>query len=377
VAPPGSFETAKDILVSIQRCGDKEFPLIEKFWSRYRAAKGDPQMSDEERRHLWSQAVGNPFQNGAGSCWLVAEMGEPIAHLSRSPCPAYYEGRPIDAGWWRDLFAVSDAIHGNATAALMLTVARLNLGHAVLGTPGVDSQVGKLYRALRFDYWGEVPFLYFVMHGSKLLQNLVVFRRNRAISLAARAASHLYLPGKIIELRHRHGRNNSRPDTRVEHWRTFPEAADTLWVQLLDKFTLVFDRSIKYLNWRYAEPCYQRVGVYFGDLLVGWIVWKLTAMSNNAYFGDLVVGTVVDLLADPEKPAEVEAVLQTAVRGLAAAGADVIVTNLSERRFVECARSAGFVSGPSNYHFFTKNVPTLKIQECHLTRGDSDGDRRL
>jgi hypothetical protein len=376
VAPKANSEIAKDDPVSIQRCGDNEFPLIERFWSRYRAAKGDPQMSAEERRNLWAQEVGNPFQNGAGSCWLASDLGEPVAHLSRSPCPAYHQGRTLDAGWWRDLFAVSDVAHGNATAALMLTVARLNLGHAVLGTPGVESQVGKLYRALRFDYWGEVPFLYLVLHGSKLLRNLVVFKKNRAVFFASNLASRLYLPGKVLELRHRR-RDRSAAGVRIEHWRTFPAVADDLWVRLLDRFTMVFDRSVTYLNWRYAEPCYERVGVFLHDQLIGWVVSKLTAMNNNAYFGDLTVGTVVDLLVNPEQPAHVREVLHAAVRSLAAGGADVIVTNLSDRRLVAAACVAGFIPGPSNYHFFTKNLPALQIQDCHLTRGDSDGDRRL
>lgn len=333
-------------------------------------------MSAEERDYLWSQAVGNPFQNGVGSCWLASDMGEPVAHLSRSPCPAYYQGRRIDAGWWRDLFAVSETAHGNSTAALMLTVARLNAGHAVLGTPGVDSQVGKLYRALRFDYWGEVPFLYLVLHGSKLLRNLVVFKKNPAISVASTAASHLFFPGKLIELRHR-WRAQSDPAMRVERWHTFQESADRLWERLVERFTLVFDRSTTYLNWRYAEPCYQRLGVFRNDELIGWTVSKLTPMSNNPYFGNLMVGTLVDLLADPEKPNEASWVIRAAIRSLAAAGADVIVTNLSDRRYVDAACGVGFILGPSNYHFFTKNLPALKIQDCHLTRGDSDGDRRL
>lgn len=366
--------------MSIQRCGPQEFPLIEKFWSLYRAANGHPELSDQERHYLWTQEVGNPFQNGAGSSWLASQMGEPVAHLSRTPCRAYYQGRAIDAGWWRDLFAVS-ATHGNATAALMLTVSRINSGHAVLGTPGVDSQVGKLYRALRFDYWGEVPFLYYVLNGSKLLRNLVVFQKNRALSLASNLASYLYLPGKVIEFRHRRSSpppaGHPDPGLRTERWAAFPEAADALWTQLLPKFTLIFDRSSQYLNWRYAEPCYQRIAVYSGQRLVAWAVSKLTAMRQNAYFGNLTVGTLVDLLADPENPAHVRAVLRATIDALAAAGAEVIVTNLSDRRFVEHARAEGFLSGPSNYHFFTKNLPTLAIKDCHLTRGDSDGDRRL
>jgi hypothetical protein len=361
---------------SIERYGNEGLAPVERFWSNYRAAAGLGELSIEERQQLLHREFCNPFANGEGSCWLALSAGQPVAHLGLISCPAYYEGRRIESGWWCDLFAVADSRNGNAAAALALTVARLGFGHALLGTPGLDSQVAKLYRAMRFDYWGAVPFLYVVTDGARLLRNLFVFKRNLFRTSIANVASQLYFPGKLIALRHCR-RPDLVPHIRVEHWRTFPPDADCLWDRLLKKFPFVFNRSTPYLNWRYAEACYTKCGVFVDDQLIGWVVWKLTEMNNNSYFGNLAVGTVVDLLADPDNLKESRTVLRVALEALRQQGAELVVINLSERRLVKAASDVGFIIGPSNYHFFTKNLPTLKLENCHLTRGDSDGDRRL
>ena len=363
--------------MSIQRCGKEQFAAIEQFWSRYSEAAGlAAELSAVDRQQLWHWELGNPFANGDGSSWLAWSEGKPVAHLGRIPCPAYHEGRRIESGWWRDFFAVSGSANGNVTAALALTVDRLNGGHAVLGTPGVDSQVARLYRAMRFDYRGAVPFLYVVIDGASFLRNLYIFKRNLFYTSVANIASHLYFPGKLIALRHRR-RRALEPHLRVEHWRAFPADADCLWDRLFKRFSFVFDRSTPYLNWRYAEACYTRCGVFDDDQLIGWVVWKLTAMNNNSYFGNMITGTVVDIMVNPENPGEIRTVLRIALEALTQLGADLVVTNLSERRLIEAASEVGFISGPSNYHLLTKNLPALKLENCHLTRGDSDGDARL
>jgi hypothetical protein len=373
--------------LKIQRCGEKELEAIERFWALYREKPGLEERLVDERerlRHLRVEGLGfssvgefaNPFANGEGSVWLAWSEGQPVAHLCRSLCPAYHKGRRIDSGWWRDLFAVADSVGGHAAAALALNVAHIDGGHAGLGTPGVESQAGRLYRALRFDYWGAVPFLYHVIDGARLLRNLSVFKRNQFSASVAHIASHLYFPGKVIALRHRRRPTLVSP-VRVEPWNGFPADADWLWDRVVKRFSFVFDRSTPYLNWRYAEDCYTRCGVFAEDQLIGWVVWKLTGMKSNWHFGNLTVGTVVDLLADPDNPTEVRTVLRVALDELTHNGADLVVTNLSDQRMLKAASEVGFISGPSNYHFFTKNLPTLKLEECHLTRGDSDGDRRL
>ena len=377
----------REYAVKIQRCGKEEVGAIEHFWSLYRAKSGIEELRiDEHERPRYGRVewlgsnpaweLANPFANGEGSSWLAWSEGQPVAHLSRSLCPAYHEGHRIDSGWWRDFFTVSDSVSGYAAAALALTVARIDRGHAGLGTPGPDSRAAKLLLALQFDYWGTVPFFYVVIDGARLLRNLFVFRRSQFRTSVANIASHLYFPGKLIALRHRRRPALVSP-VRVELWHAFPADADCLWDRVLKRFSFLFDRSTPFLNWRYAEARYTKCGVFADDQLIGWVIWKLTAMNSNWYFGNLTVGTVVDLLVDPDHPREIRTVLRVALEALKQRGADLVVTNLSDWRLIKAASEVGFISGPSNYHFFTKNLPTLKLEDCHLTRGDSDGDARL
>jgi hypothetical protein len=163
----------------------------------------------------------------------------------------------------------------------------------------------------------------------------------------------------------------------VETWRTFPPEADQIWNAVVPHYPLVFDRSREYLNWRFVDPRYLRLGVSQGERLLGWVVCKTTPMRDNRYFGNMTVGTIVDLLVDPTRREEIQSVLSVGLRSLVESGADLIVMNLSEQRLVREVRRLGFAAGPSNFHFFTKNLPKLVLEECHLTRGDSDGDAHL
>jgi hypothetical protein len=365
--------------MDIHRCRPEEFDALQNFWSTHWAASREGGSCSRDIQELRRKTFENPLADGQATAWLAWEQGRPVAHLGEILCPAYFEARKFESGWWSDFYALpgSDGLRpGNAAALLLLRVAEMQHGHALLGTPGLESRAAELYRALHFDYWGTVPFLYLVVDGAKLLRNLSMFRRNRFMANAAWAASYLYVPGKLLSLRHWRGRP-SRSHLRVEIWQNFPSEADCLWNNVHSRFPLIFERSTPYLNWRYFGSRYERFGIFFGDRMIGWAVCKTTQMKDNKYFGDLRVGTMVDLLVNPNNRKDVQATLRAVLDRLLAQGAELVLTNLSDRRLVREARKVGFAAAPSNFHFFTRNLPKLAIGECHLTRGDSDGDGRL
>lgn len=365
--------------MDIHRCRVQEFDALRNFWFLHRTGAGLEQPSPEEVQRLHHETFENPFAKREGTSWLAWEQNRPVAHLRESPCPAYYHGQRLESGWWQGFYALHDshaASRRNAAALLALKVAGQRHGHAMLGTPGVESRVFKLYQRMHFDYWGAVPFFYFVVDGAKLLRNLFTFKRTRLLAEVANAASYLYVPGKLLALRHW----RLRPSVslfRVDAWQRFPSDADLVWKNVLRQHPLIFERSTQYLNWRYFGPCYERLGVFFENRMLGWVVCKTSQMKGNKYFGNLKVGTIIDLLVDPDNANDVQAILCAGLDRLVSRGADLIVTNLSDRRLARAACRLGFAAGPSNFHFFTKNLPKLDIEECHLTRGDSDGDGRL
>jgi hypothetical protein len=67
-------------------------------------------------------------------------------------------------------------------------------------------------------------------------------------------------------------------------------------------------------------------------------------------------------------------------REMASQGADLVVVNHSHSEWVKAFRSAGFLSGPSNYLLaMTKRLTEMVFsvsdgeERIHVTRGDGDG----
>lgn len=365
-------------MIHIRRCRPEEFDVLRGFWNERRGREGPNAHASvpELRRKIYE----NPFAGAEGTSWVAWQDGRAVAHLGVVPCPAYHFGRRIESSWWCDFYAApgsaTDSSPQSAGGLLALKVASLRQGHGLLGTPGIDSRVVQLYQGLGCEYWGAVPFFYQVVNGPRLLRELPLLKRGPWTAKAAGAASYLWAPGKLLELRHRRRRALPRA-MRVNLWREFPPEADRLWEKVVKQYPLIFERSVRQLNWRYHGAAYQRLGIYQEERLAGWAVCKATPMHGSSYFGDLKVGTLVDLLVDPDDASDVEAVMGAACDRLRELGVDLIVTNLSEAHLTRAARRLGFATGPSNYHFFTRNLPRLKLHECHLTRGDSDGDNRL
>jgi hypothetical protein len=122
---------------------------------------------------------------------------------------------------------------------------------------------------------------------------------------------------------------------------------------------------------------YERLGLYCKAQLLGWVVCKMKQMHGNKYFGNMRVGTVVDLLTDPDGKGNAAKLLSIAVQRMCSEGAHLIVANFSHQCFEAAATGVGFLQGSSNYHFITRNMRRVPLKECHLTRGDSDGDMNL
>jgi hypothetical protein len=367
-------------MMDIRRCRPEEFDALRSFRGERRSFEEVGENSEEYARELRRKTFENPFAQREGTSWLAWNDGRAVAHLGVIPCPAYHLGRKIESNWWCDFYALSDSGTGfspqTAAGLLALRVAGMSQGHALVGTPGIESRVVQLYKSLGCDYWGAVPFFYQVINGRNFLRNLPLLRRGAWSASAATAASHLWVPGKLLELRHQRRRARRRR-MRVEAWSRFPSPADLLWEKVVERYPLIFERSARYLDWRYHSAIYERLGIFEQDRFAGWAVCKATRMHGNPYFGDLKVGTLVDLLVDPDDASDGEAVMGAACERLRDLRVDLMVTNLSDGRLARTAKRLGFAAGPSNYHVFTRHLPKLELHECHLTRGDSDGDHRL
>ena len=84
----------------------------------------------------------------------------------------------------------------------------------------------------------------------------------------------------------------------------------------------------------------RRYRVRRAERTVGWIITTCRRLEDDHRFGDLTVGCLVDYFAEPE---EAPYVIHAGFRALRNQGADVVLANQSDRRWVAALRATGFV----------------------------------
>jgi hypothetical protein len=139
-------------------------------------------------------------------------------------------------------------------------------------------------------------------------------------------------------------------------------------------FSVLRDRATLECLYPLDDPKYLAyVARQRGDV-VGWVVAVNTQMRDHNHFGNLRVATVLDAGALPSAAAAVASHMR---RALAAAGAELVVTNQTHACWLHAFRRAGFLNGPSNYLFATSKRLSQSIgagvSHIHVTRGDGDG----
>jgi hypothetical protein len=104
-----------------------------------------------------------------------------------------------------------------------------------------------------------------------------------------------------------------------------------------------------------------------------------TQKQRDRHFGDLRLGSVVDVLA---RRADAPHVVWAARCFLKDRGVDLIVSNQSHAGWADALRTAGFLSGPSNFAFaaskaLAEELGSATVRDVHLNRGDGDGPIHL
>ena len=364
--------------VEVRHVTREEVGSLQEFWERYRRIE-DSGTWVRTCDQLLHDCFLNPLHQNEAAASLAWYGNRPIGHLSASNCPVYLKGEAFTSAWWQGFYVLQEAGHYKADAAVKLvtSVLRQPHAHAMVGIGGTDLQVLKLYDKLKFRNYGLVPLFFKPVNAQRVLRQLRMLRNRPITAFCSNAAATTWLPAKVAELlfvpRFLHSAEFS-----VREWEVFPVTVDELWSRVMPSFDLIFDRSSTYLNWRFSGSQYRRLGVYRDRDLVGFVVCKLTQMKDNLHFGNLIVGTVVDFICDPNRKREIRHVLRAGVQHLASLGADLVIANASFEPYCQGLRDCGFFEGPSNYMFLARDIQgPVSISQCHITRGDSDGDARL
>ena len=246
-----------------------------------------------------------------------------------------------------------------------------------VGMEGVDRPLPRLLQAAGWRLYA-VPFLFHVVRASRVLSELRMLRQRPALRVAARASAVTGAAAIGVAALQRRAWTSVASARgvcleRVERW---DDWADWLWEHARSQsiFSVVRDRATLESLYPLDDPKYLAYVARKGGGIVGWAVALNTAMSEHHHFGNLQVATVLDAGA---LPGAETAVASHVRRELAAAGADLVVTNQTHEQWIDAFRHAGFLSGPSNYLFAMSKLLSQSIGDAvsrvHVTRGDGDG----
>jgi len=234
-------------------------------------------------------------------------------------------------------------------------------------------------------YSMPVPFHFKVLQARPFLRNIAYLRKKRwlksaidIIALSGADSLGLGLFNLFQKARKRH------PDTRhlsIERFDCWGDWADEVWHRAHHKYMLIGDRSKAALQSLYPDGHENLIKLHISakdtGRLLGWAVVTVSQLKSHRYFGDMRLGAIVDMLAAPE---DAYRVLSGAVAAVQQSGADLVVSNHSDRRWNEAFERAGMLQWRTNFHLFLS--PKLlqrfdPIEEYndrfYFTRGDGHG----
>ena len=278
---------------------------------------------------------------------------------------------------------LSEGIVNRAYTSVGVVMLRSALGRKpvmfALGMGAMQNPLPQMLKALGWSLC-EVPFYFRVNRPAKFLRNIAPFRKDLKRRLAADLAAFSgagWLGIKAIQ----HFRGKTVPGVTAEQVDSFGSWSDELWQRTAPGYFAAAVRDAATLNILYSERKYIGVRISRGRQTLGWAVVLDTQMQNSKYFGNLRLGSIADCFASP---ADATAVVSAATKFLETRGVDLIVSNQAHHAWTHALKSAGYLSGPSNFIFAaSKGLAELlspldqRFSELHLNRGDGDGPINL
>lgn len=252
-----------------------------------------------------------------------------------------------------------------------------------LGMGGYDNPLPQMLIRLGWAHC-LVPFYFRVLRPSRFLRNMQTPRSSAArrfvLDLAAYSGSG-WAGSQLFQ--GYHALLAPKPTaTECAEVASFdaPEIADSvgsLWQQSRGScsFTAVRDADTLRTLYPPSQTHLTRLVVKRKGSVIGWVV--VGERRKDAKYGNMRVGSVVDCFA---LPGEMFSVVGCATQVLERQGFDLILSNQSHQAWGEAFKTAGYLSGPSNFVF----AASKKLAELlnpfdalrprmHLTRADGDG----
>ena len=283
---------------------------------------------------------------------------------------------------------VSEGIVNRAFASVGVMMIRAALKAEprlfALGMGGLDQPLPTMLKALGWRL-ELVPFAFYVHRPAKFFTNVAALNATTARRTVSRAAAWTGLGGLGVGAVQATRARRPQPPVEIEPFGAFSGAGsewiDELWNAAGQDYAMIGSRDRKTLSVLYPEhdARFHRVRVQRGGTPVGWAVVLDTQKKGDRHFGDLRLGSIVDAMA---RPADAAAVVWAARRFLKARAVDLVISNQSHHAWVSAMRSAGFLTGPSNFAFaaskaLVEELGVSTVQDVYVNRGDGDGPIHL
>ncbi len=308
----------------------------------------------------------NPLCPGGAPRHLVMDDGRVAGTLGSLPVRCSAAGRVLELHFSHDLL-VDPAYRGLGLGKRLVR----QVAAAAPSVAGGLWMTGPCYALHQRMGWKPVKPFYgqaLVLDAAALLRRRI--RSRPAVALVGWAADAYAAFAR---------RRIPRTAGPVEEIGRFGGGVDDLFERSAPGLGIIVERKSAYLNWKYAES----PNVTYRRLLVGrpgspdaYIVMRIHERADGH-----VNGTIVDLLADPARPAALDSAVAAAVEIARAGGAEVLYALVTHPGFRARLAALGFRRAPYRQTFvitgdehFPAGVHALDAGNWYLTYGDSDGD---
>ncbi len=344
----------------------------DELFALYREVFGADLAESSRRRWRW-QYLENPHTAKDGpAIWVAREDGRPLGQYASMPVALWWGGREVRASWGMDVFLRPEA-RGKGIGALLFTAWSDHV-EVALGLGLTPSSYG-LFKKLRYDDVGPVPFLQKALDARALLRRRLAPLLGRAAAwLAALSAP---LAACALRLRHPERAAPGAAGVSVNAVSGFGPEYDALWERARVSYAMCVRRDAAYLNWKYArcpERSYELREARREGELVGYAVTRVAEHEG------LRLGWILDVFAHAEDHGAKDALIGAALSGFRAAGvARAQAFSLDAALRDDLARR-GFFAGVSPMQFCVRSrVPDNGALgdpgRWHVMFGDSDMDR--
>ena len=339
-------------------------------------------------RHAW-QFEDTPFRparEDSPTIWLALDGERVVGEIAVQDGVLWVAGTPIPAGWIVDVMVhpdyrgqgLSHRIH-NAIMAERPVLVTLTMASA---TRRVAERAGCLTLG---------PTRQFILPhklSSSTITRFLTYKARSGSPTRARAL-HLFNESRVgplvlaamarlvAALRRRHAPGALLTGLHMSEVDRFPETIDFLWSGSRDLFPAIFERSARFLNWRFAQPPgleYRRFLLHRNGVLAGY------AVTRRGVEQELPLGVIVDAFADPRDAEALDALFAHACRILCP-DVEYIEAAASSPAWQAALSRAGFIATRTMHPTVVCTDADLRARlahipdDWHFTKADHDWDQ--